>query len=429
LLRKLKSIFFYLDPARKALSRIRGNHYRARAVVAPHWPPPLNDLSKEQVDEINRKSDEYFANESQQKYWKNKPLSDLDNGPSCLWRFGLLLSALGIRPEDRVLDFGCGTGWTSFLLARTGAEITAMDISSQALTIAKKDATEFFSTNDLSRLRFQTFDGIKIDAPDAYFDFVITVDAFHHFPNPVEILKEFHRVLNQHGCFAFAEPGIGHSETDTAHHESEHGVLENEIDPEQLRITGRTVGFDELELVVPPIPPNIMTLPMPRARWYLRGLPWIVPHDYIRTSILSSPIGILRKGPYSSTSLHPHKLIAEIRPIANAINAKAGERFIVKASVQNKTGTVWLKTGRRDSGYVRLAAQLLSDQRHILAPDYGRAELPRDMNQNDEAVLELQLQAPAESGHYRIRLDMVDEGITWFSEKGSLAVEIDLSVR
>jgi 2-polyprenyl-3-methyl-5-hydroxy-6-metoxy-1,4-benzoquinol methylase len=423
LLSKLKSIFFYLDPARKALSRIRGNHYRARAALVPHWPPPLGDLSNEEVDQINKKSDEYFSNESQQTYWKNKPLSDLDNGPACLWRFGLLLSALGIRPEDRVLDFGCGTGWTSFLLARTGAEITAMDISSQALSLARSYAAE-----EPSRLRFQQFDGTKIDAPDGYFDFVLTLDAFHHFPNPVVILKEFHRVLNQHGCFAFAEPGIGHSETDTAQHESEHGVLENEIDPEQLRITARNVGFDELELIVPPIPPNIMTLPMPRARWYLRGLPWIVPHDYIRASILSSPIGILRKGPYTSTSLHPHKLIAQIQPLSKTINAASGKKFVVKVSVQNKTGTVWLKTGRRGAGFVRLGAQLFNDHGQMLIPDYGRVEIPRDMKQNDEAVLELELSAPANRGQYNIRLDMVDEGVTWFSEKTSHAVEIPLIV-
>ena len=426
---KLRSIFFSLGPARKALSKVRTRHYKPVALLAPRWPNPIPNLPSDEVAQINLKSDEYFSHQGQLQYWRNKPLSDLESGPDCLWRFGLLLSALGIRPEDRVLDFGCGTGWTSIMLARTGAEVTAMDISPQALAIAQTFAAESLAEDDRRQLRFQTFDGTAIPAPDGYFDFVVAFDAFHHLPNPATILKEFHRVLGPHGCFGFAEPGSGHAHTYTARQESEHGVLENEVDPEQLRTSARVAGFEELELIVPPIPPGIMTLTMPRARWYLRGLPWIVPHDYIRASILSSPIGIVRKGPYIPTSLHPRGLEADIRPLVDAIDAAPGQEFVVATSVKNMTGTVWLKWGRRGTGYVRLGAHLLDHDGQLLLQDYGRAELSNDMRQNDRSVIELRLAAPPDPGEYLIRLDMVDEGLTWFSEKSSRPAEVKLVVR
>ena len=350
---KLRSVFFHVLPARRLLSGFRAAHYRATAPFRRVSPPPLADLPRDETDAINVKSDQYFGKADQHAYWIDKPLSDISHGPQDLWRFGLLLSALAIRPEDRVLDFGCGTGWTSSLLARTGAEITATDISAQALALAEDCAAGARPAGGSARLRFQQFDGARIDAPDGYFDFVIVFDAFHHLPNPVAILREFARVLSPHGCVGFAEPGHGHSQTFHSRHEVERGVLENEVDPEQLREAARRVGFSELELIVPPVPPHLMMLPMPRLRWYLRGLPWIVPHDYIRAAILASPIGVLRKGFYINTSLHPHGLRAAIRPLESVIRVRPSAAFTVTASIVNRAGTVWLETGRRGIGHVR----------------------------------------------------------------------------
>lgn len=415
-----------MKPARRALDSVRNQHYRPTAPLFPHWPEPLKDLPAAEIQRANQSSDQYFGNQAQEKFWLNKPLSDLDHGAQSLWRFGLLIDALGIRPEDRVLDFGCGTGWTSILLARTGAEITGTDISAQAIAIAQKSAESSLSNEH--RIRFQVFDGQHIDAPDQYFDFVVVMDAFHHLPNSFTVLEEFHRILNQHGCFGFAEPGIGHSETHTAHDESEHGVIESEVDPEQLRTTARQIGFDEMDLLIPPLPPNMFTLTMPRARWFLRGLPWIVPQNFIRASMLASPIGVVRKGPYPSTSLHPHTLEAEIRARQISVRAKPGEPIKVEASVVNRTGTTWLKHGRRGSGYVRFGAHLLNSERKILEKDYGRAELPRDLQQNEKTNFILELTAPNKPGVYIIQLDMVDEGILWFAEKTSKAADVELIV-
>ncbi|MBU3731049.1 MAG: protein-L-isoaspartate O-methyltransferase [Beijerinckiaceae bacterium] len=41
--------------------------------------------------------------------------------------FGRMAQAVAIQPSDRVLDVGCGTGWSSAVFARMAADVTALD--------------------------------------------------------------------------------------------------------------------------------------------------------------------------------------------------------------------------------------------------------------------------------------------------------------
>lgn len=416
LIRKARSIFHAVGPARRALASVRTPFYALRGALRPAETPPISDRSQPDTEQLNRASDKYFDVPERRRSWLSKPLSEGYAGPDNLWRFGFLLSALQIRAEDRVLDLGCGTGWTTALVATIGAEATGVDISARAIDIARGG---YVSNATPGRLRFESYNGHTIDAPDGYFDFVILFDALHHIPNPVAILSEIFRVLGPHGVVGFAEPGLGHSSSVTALQEASLDIQEGEVDPEQLRRTARAIGFNELELLVPPIVPRILTLPMPRAKWYLRGIPWIVPHDYIRTSMLTSPIGVIRKGPYSATSLHPHTLRALIRPAASEIRALPSQPSVLAVTVRNTAGTVWLRDGRRGVGAVSLLARLedpslpADTERRVCVP------IPHDMREGDDCVLTVRMDAPSRPGRYLIRLDMLTEGIGAFGERGS----------
>jgi 2-polyprenyl-3-methyl-5-hydroxy-6-metoxy-1,4-benzoquinol methylase len=429
---KLRSVFFSVGPARRALARLATPHYRVAGAWKDHTPALLGDLPPDDVARINRHSEDYFDDAGEVDRWLRKPLSDLHGGADGLWRFGLLVSALKVRPEDRVLDFGCGTGWTSMLLAQTGAEVVGMDISAHALSVARRGAAQAFASTGAGRLRFEHFDGTTIPAPDGHFDVIVIIDAFHHLPNPRRILEECARVLGPHGVLGFAEPGLGHSDSYTALEETAHGVLEGEVDIEQLRNTARASGFSELELIVPPVPPNILTLPMPRARWYLRGVSWIVPHDYIRAAMLTSPIGILRKGPYVSTTLHPHTLLASIAPAVDSVTTRPGAAVAIRTAITNPTGTVWLHEGRRGAGGVCLGARVFDAGAHPddAAPvaEWESRPIPRDLRQGESCELEIHGVAPDHPGPYLMQLDMRVEGIAWFHERGSAPARVMLRV-
>ena len=414
--------------AARVLARSRPPHHRFWRGFLSGRPPLLHDRSAESVSEINRKSEEYFDQPGNREYWLDRPYSDPATANRLLWRLHLLLSALRLRPGDRVLDFGCGTGWTSVLLTRLGADVVGMDIAPAALALAREVAARDLPGEAGRRLRFAPYDGGAIPFPDGEFDLVLVNDAFHHFPNPRTLLAEFHRTLAPHGRFAFCEPGIGHAATAHSQRERAHGVLEEEVDLDQLERSGRAAGFEEMEVLVPALDPEALTLSAGRTRAFLRGLPGVVPVDLLREAVLTGPIGFLRKGPHKTTSLHPRAHQAVIRSFVTTVRTAPGEAFTAEAEVTNPTDTAWLREGRRGQGYVRLGAHLLAADGRTLDADYGRAPLPRDVGRRESARVSLALTAPRDPGRYRVCLDLVNEGTCWFAQEGSPTVSFDLEV-
>jgi hypothetical protein len=258
---------------------------------------------------------------------------------------------------------------------------------------------------------------------------VVVFDAFHHLPNPQTLLGEFCRVLAPNCRLGMAEPGIGHAETPHSRNEMETGVLEREIDLEQLHAGGVAAGFKGLEVIVPGLHPHAVTLPMRRLRWYLRGLSWLVPANHVRLAILGAPVVLLWKGPHFISSLHPRDQRAGIRPAVSTLACGPGEAAVIETELVNGSATVWLREGRHGRGYVRLGAHLLDGTGTMIEQDFARAALPFDVPLHGRARVSLGVRAPAAGGRYIVRLDMVNEGTAWFADGGSRAVDVGLEVK
>jgi hypothetical protein len=81
--------------------------------------------------------------------------------------------------------------------------------------------------------------------------------------------------------------------------------------------------------------------------------------------------------------------------------------------------------GRR---LVRLGAQLCSADGTLIARDFARADLPTDIGPGASADVVVRLPPLATPGRYRIRLDLVNEGVDWFERCGSEPTERPLWV-
>lgn len=89
----------------------------------------------------------------------------------------------------RVLEIGCGIGTDTMNFARAGAEVTAVDLSSESLALARKRA-EVFGLSD--RITFFEANAEKLSetiSPQE-FDLVYSFGVIHHSPRPAEIVKQ-----------------------------------------------------------------------------------------------------------------------------------------------------------------------------------------------------------------------------------------------
>jgi 2-polyprenyl-3-methyl-5-hydroxy-6-metoxy-1,4-benzoquinol methylase len=94
----------------------------------------------------------------------------------------------------RVLEIGCGMGYHSELLVRSGAVLTAIDLSDTSV-----DATrQRFSQRDLTGTILK-MDAVNLDFPDQSFDFVWSWGVIHHSAETGRIIQEISRVLCKGG--------------------------------------------------------------------------------------------------------------------------------------------------------------------------------------------------------------------------------------
>ncbi|HEX9961076.1 MAG TPA: class I SAM-dependent methyltransferase [Pyrinomonadaceae bacterium] len=89
----------------------------------------------------------------------------------------------------KVLEIGCGIGTDTMNFARAGAQVTAVDLSSESLKLAKKRA-EVFGLSD--RINFYEVNAERLSdyIPPEKYDLVYSFGVVHHSPHPEKIIAE-----------------------------------------------------------------------------------------------------------------------------------------------------------------------------------------------------------------------------------------------
>jgi 2-polyprenyl-6-hydroxyphenyl methylase / 3-demethylubiquinone-9 3-methyltransferase len=87
--------------------------------------------------------------------------------------------------EKRLLDIGCGGGLLAEAMAQRGAEVTAIDLSAEALQIAKLHALESQLSIDYQLSSAEAFAQTQPQS----FDVVTCLEMLEHVPDPASVIK------------------------------------------------------------------------------------------------------------------------------------------------------------------------------------------------------------------------------------------------
>jgi 2-polyprenyl-3-methyl-5-hydroxy-6-metoxy-1,4-benzoquinol methylase len=108
--------------------------------------------------------------------------------------------ALGyLKPESRVLDCACGTGYGSKILAGKAREVTGMDISPTAVAYCKKN---YAAPN----LAFKQGSAEKLKLKSDSIDTFVSFETLEHIPRPQKLVQEAWRILKPGGIFLVSTP-------------------------------------------------------------------------------------------------------------------------------------------------------------------------------------------------------------------------------
>ena len=104
------------------------------------------------------------------------------------------IDLLEIKPGDRVLEVGVGTGLNLPLYPRD-CEVTGIDISEGML----RKADERVRTYGMTNTKLMVMDASKLEFPENSFDRVIATYVISAVPDPVKTLLEMRRVCKPSG--------------------------------------------------------------------------------------------------------------------------------------------------------------------------------------------------------------------------------------
>jgi ubiquinone/menaquinone biosynthesis C-methylase UbiE len=103
---------------------------------------------------------------------------------------------MGLRPDHRILDLGCGSGWATRLLSRMASnathasgQVVGVDISDEMIRLARATSQEF------DNLKFVVGSAAQIPWEDNFFDRVLSVESFYYYPDQDRALAELFRVM------------------------------------------------------------------------------------------------------------------------------------------------------------------------------------------------------------------------------------------
>ncbi len=154
-------------------------------------------------------------------------------------------------PDDTVLDVACGPGLLACTFARVARHVTGIDLTPAMLDQARALQRQ----QGLENLTWQEGDVLPLPYTDHSFSIVSTRFAFHHFLDPLAVLKEMRRVCRPGGRVVVADsaPAAGKADAFNRMERLRDPSHVRALSPEELRGL-----FDDAGLPAPRVQPDLL---------------------------------------------------------------------------------------------------------------------------------------------------------------------------
>jgi SAM-dependent methyltransferase len=106
--------------------------------------------------------------------------------------------------------------------------------------------------------------------------------------------------------------------------------------------------------------------------------------------------------------------------------ARPGEHIVGSLALTNEGWENW--SSHSEAG-VFTSYHWLDDKGHIVEFEGERTPLPRPLAAGETCEVAIAVCAPAKPGQYRLAIDLVREGVTWFSQAGRPWLEVPFEIR
>ena len=92
-----------------------------------------------------------------------------------------------------VIEFGCGTGYFTRVIAKSAKYVIATDLSDEMIEVAK------LNLHKIQNITIQKSDCENVSFPSGKFDPVFMANVIHYIKEPIKALQESHRILKSRG--------------------------------------------------------------------------------------------------------------------------------------------------------------------------------------------------------------------------------------
>ena len=346
--------------------------------------------------------------------------------------FANIAVTLALRPDSRILDVACGPGWLSEYFARLGYDVTGIDISDDLINVARERLEQLSYQVDYDtevKCRFMVHD-IEGEPLNEKFDSVICYDALHHFEDESKVFSNLGSMLNLGGWLFILE---GEKPApDSATEEELRGfmekykTLESPFSKEYLyrllndngfAIVGDYVSVNGLfERQILEGSDGEMKLPLRTVDTNYHYLTCIkVSNDQPASSV--------------PDSRQPGRVRAEITtqaPLPPFL--EPAESVKLSLIIKNTGDTLWLTAQTTRKGVVMPGVRIFNVYEDLVSEIHGPL-LPRAVAPGQSIVVKVNFETPSDAGIYVAKIDLVDQHICWFEDRGSRPLSFTFEVR